>query len=148
MRRSGPRRSRVVTCPRSNTLLGTGLPDYALWKRCGISFVYGTDSLASVPGFDLFEEARQVLVTLPEEGRTVLRRLTLGGAQALGFDSRTGSLEAGKAADLAILRMEDAQSCNEDRIVEKGSACGISATWVGGDLLYTEYLTGRAPSLL
>jgi cytosine/adenosine deaminase-related metal-dependent hydrolase len=138
----------LVTCPRSNTLLGTGLPDYGLWKRCGISFVYGTDSLASVPGFDLFEEARQVLGILPEEGRTVLRRLTLGGAQALGFDSRTGSLKAGKAADLTILRMEGARSCNEDRIVEKGSARGISATWVGGDLLYTEDLTGRAPSLL
>ncbi|MFC1657115.1 amidohydrolase family protein [Candidatus Moduliflexota bacterium] len=136
----------LVTCPRSNILLGTGLPDYALWKRCGISFVYGTDSLASVPGFDLFEEARQVLGILPEEARTVLRRLTLGGARALGLDRQTGSLEAGKAADLAILRMEDAGSCDADDIVGKGSARRISATWVGGDLLYSADLTGRAPS--
>ncbi len=126
----------LVTCPRSNLLLRCGLPRYRRWEEHGVRFVYGTDSLASVPSFDLFEEARAVRAVLPERGETILERLTLGGAEALGFDDITGSLEPGKAADYAVIRLEGAADCTEDDLIVRASARSVAATAVGGRVLY------------
>jgi 5-methylthioadenosine/S-adenosylhomocysteine deaminase len=137
----------VATCPRSNLLLGCGLPDYAAWKRAGVSFTYGTDSLASVPSFDLFAEARAVRAVLPESPETILRRLTLGGAEALGLGDITGSLEPGKAADIALVRLPGGLGSVGD-IVTLASAGHVKATMVAGNFLYREpnsarYFPGR-----
>jgi 5-methylthioadenosine/S-adenosylhomocysteine deaminase len=125
----------MVTCPRSNALLRCGIPDYQTWRKAGIRFVYGTDSLASVPDFDLFEEARMVRRSLPESGSVILRRLTLGAAEALGL-ARSGSLEPGKHADLALLRISAGSAATEEDVVTQGAVSRISATVVGGRLLY------------
>ncbi len=125
----------MVTCPRSNALLRCGIPDYQRWRKAGIRFVYGTDSLASVPDFDLFEEARLVRRSLPESGSVILRRLTLGAAEALGL-AGSGSLEAGRDADLALLRIPAGSAATEEDVVTQGAVSRIAATVVGGRLLY------------
>lgn len=128
---------RLTTCPRSNLLLGSGLPDYRLWAGSGISFTYGTDSLASVPSFDLFREARVVGEHLREGAEDVLRRLTLGGAETLGFEPETGSVEVGKAADLILLKVPNARSCRAEDIVLRASAKDVEMTMVSGRVVYT-----------
>jgi 5-methylthioadenosine/S-adenosylhomocysteine deaminase len=135
----------LVTCPRSNLHLGCGLPDYPAWQGAGVKFCYGTDSLASVPSFDLFAEARMVRDILPEDGTDVLRRLTLGGAEALELGAVTGSLEPGKSADIVLLRLPPGAG-TEDDVVTLGSPGRVAATMVGGRFLYRAPRPGRPPS--
>jgi cytosine/adenosine deaminase-related metal-dependent hydrolase len=64
----------------------------------------GTDSLASNPDLNLLAEARFIRQRFPDfPGDQLLRMLTLSGAEALGWDQETGSLAAGKSADLIVL---------------------------------------------
>jgi len=125
----------IASCPRSNTLLTGDRPEYRLWQERGVRFTYGTDSLASAPSFDLFEEARLAGADLPGKPEAVLRRLTLGGAEALGLAETTGSLERGKAADLILLRLDNASGCTAGDVIRKGSADRIKAVMVDGRFL-------------
>jgi 5-methylthioadenosine/S-adenosylhomocysteine deaminase len=75
------------------------VPDFL---RHGIAVGLGTDSLASVPTLDLWDEMRACLAA--HRGRVapadVLAMATLGGARALGLAGQVGSVEVGKRADL------------------------------------------------
>ena len=126
----------LVTCPRSNRLLGAGVPPYRLWSRLGIPFAYGTDSLASVPDFDLFQEARVVRDQLSESGDAILRRLTLGGAEAIGLGDVTGSIAAGKFADFILLEFDNPRGCTAENIINSASPSRVAATIVGGRTQY------------
>ena len=110
-------------------------PDYRSWQEKGVPFTYGTDSLASAPSFDLFEEARLAGADLPGKPEAVLRRLTLGGAEALGLAETVGSLESGKAADLILLRLDNASGCTAGDVIREGSVNRIKATMVDGRFL-------------
>jgi cytosine/adenosine deaminase-related metal-dependent hydrolase len=132
----GRRRTSIASCPRSNTMLTGQRPDFRSWQDRGVRFAYGTDSLASTPSFDLFEEARLAGADLPGKPEAVLRRLTLGGAEALGLARTAGSLEKGKAADLILLRLDNASGCTVGDVIKKGSAAGIKAAMVDGRFLY------------
>ena len=99
----------VAHCPASNAKLGHGIAPLAALLAAGITVGIGTDSVASNDRMDLLEEAR--LATLMASAREarhdalgavrVLELATLGGARALGLADEIGSLEVGKAADLA-----------------------------------------------
>ncbi|OGB93343.1 MAG: hypothetical protein A2Z31_08240 [candidate division NC10 bacterium RBG_16_65_8] len=93
---------RVAHCPRSNRLLSRGTAPVPRFLSHGIPVGLGTDSLASAPDLDLWQEMRAALAT--HAGRldpaAVLEMGTLGGARALGMADRVGSLEAGKRADV------------------------------------------------
>jgi 5-methylthioadenosine/S-adenosylhomocysteine deaminase len=95
----------VAHCPRSNARLSGGTAPVADFLRHGIAVGLGTDSLASVPTLDLWEEMRACLTAhrgglTPED---VLAMATLGGARALHLSDRVGSLEVGKRADLTAV---------------------------------------------
>jgi len=72
----------------------------------------GTDSLASVPSLDLWDEMRAALTA--HAGRlspeAVLGLATLGGARALGLEDSIGSLAPGKRADLIAVGAEAKKS--------------------------------------
>src|SRR3989442_9348900 len=53
----------VAHCPRSNAELGCGVAPLAELRAAGALVGVGTDSPASAPSFDFFEELRSVLLS-------------------------------------------------------------------------------------
>ena len=92
----------VAHCPRSNAVHRHGRLPLDLLRAAGVPVGIGTDSVVSVGELDLWAEAE----TVGLRGDAALRALTIEGARALGWESEIGSLEVGKAADLAVLTAE------------------------------------------
>ncbi len=88
----------IAHCPRSNSAHGHGSAPLAAFRRTGLRVGLGTDSVVSVGDLDLWAEAQAAGL----DGEEALRALTLDGARALGWERDIGSLEVGKAADLAV----------------------------------------------
>ena len=135
----------VAHCPRSNGFLGCGVARVAELQAAGITVAIATDSPASTPSFDLFEEMRMAIVLArgraerPDaySARDALEAATLGGARILGLESELGSLVPGKRADLAIVDLAEAPfDPVEDpvaAVVLGGSPDRVAATLVGGE---------------
>jgi 5-methylthioadenosine/S-adenosylhomocysteine deaminase len=101
----------VAHVPASN--LKSGRPIAPAWRmqQAGIRLGLATDGPLSGNGMDLqgvltlfpklqkTRESRRDIVS----AREALRAATLGGAEALGMADRVGSLEVGKAADVALV---------------------------------------------
>jgi 5-methylthioadenosine/S-adenosylhomocysteine deaminase len=105
----------VAHCPASNAKLGHGIAPLCELLAAGVRVGLGSDSVASNNRMDIAEEARlAILMQCARIGdptcidsRAALELATLGGARALGLDAETGSLEPGKAADLAAFPLSD-----------------------------------------
>lgn len=138
----------VAHCPRSNALLGCGTAPLAVLREAGVRVAIATDSPASTPSFDMFDELRTaVMAARAREQRPdalltsdALELATLGGAQVLGLDEEVGSLVPGKRADLTVLSMAESPFLPwEDpvsAVVLGGSPDRIVATLVDGDERY------------
>lgn len=103
----------VVHCPSSNLKLGSGIAPVAKLLEEGISVSLGADGAACNNRLDMFTEMRtaallQKVLHGPEvlPANRVLRMATIDGARALGLDAEIGSIEVGKRADLAIVRLD------------------------------------------
>jgi 5-methylthioadenosine/S-adenosylhomocysteine deaminase len=90
----------VAHCPRSNARLSDGTAPVAEFLARGIPVGLGTDSLASVPTLDLWDEMRAAAQAGGLTPSQILEMATLGGARALGLADQVGSLAVGKRADL------------------------------------------------
>ncbi len=103
----------VAHCPRSNALLGCGVAPLAAMRAAGIVVGLGTDSPASAPSFDVFEEMRAAVYAARALERQpgallaadVLRLATADAARALRIDDKVGTLTPGKRADLAVVSL-------------------------------------------
>ena len=103
----------VVTNPASNMKLGNGFAPIGKMVEMGVNVCLGTDGAASNNSLNMFRELG--LLTLIHKGvnktpqcisaREGFRIATINGAKALGLEEETGSIEAGKKADLAILNL-------------------------------------------
>src|SRR3989454_2727953 len=138
----------VAHCPRSNAALGCGVAPLAELRAVDARVGVGTDSPASAPSFDFFEELRSVVLSArARAGRPdvlsaadALDLGTLGSALALGLDAEIGSLVPGKRADLAVvsfagsayLPWEDPAAA----VVFGGSPDRVVATYVDGEARY------------
>jgi aminodeoxyfutalosine deaminase len=117
----------VVYCPRTHAAFGHPPHPFREFLARGVRVALGTDSLASNPDLDLLAEARFLHQRYPDvPGSTVLRLATLSGAEALGWQDETGSLEPGKSADLVVVPLppEDGRDPHDlvlqsDRPVER-----------------------------
>lgn len=105
-------RTNVVHCPSSNLKLGSGIAPVAKLLDRDISVSLGADGAACNNRLDMFTEMRtaallQKAMHGPEvlTARRVLRMATIDGARAMGLDAEIGSLEAGKRADVTVIRM-------------------------------------------
>jgi 5-methylthioadenosine/S-adenosylhomocysteine deaminase len=138
----------IAHCPRSNAALGCGVAPLAELRAAGARVGVGTDSPASAPSFDFFEEVRSIVLTArARAGRPdvlsaadALELGTLGSARALGLDAEIGSLVAGKRADLAVISLAGSAYLPwEDpaaAIVFGGSPDRVVATYVDGEARY------------
>lgn len=91
----------LVTCPRSNQWVGVGVPPIERFYLSGVPIAIGTDSLASVPDLNLFEELKVMRWIGPGvPASRLLESATLIGARALGLDQELGSLTPGKRAEI------------------------------------------------
>jgi 5-methylthioadenosine/S-adenosylhomocysteine deaminase len=104
--------TRVSHCPSSNLKLGSGIAPVVDLLQKGVSVTLGADGAACNNRLDMFTEMRtaallQKVTHGPEalNAETVLRMATIGGARALGLDNEIGSLEIGKRADVALVRL-------------------------------------------
>lgn len=138
----------VAHCPRSNAALGCGVAPLAELREAGARVGVGTDSPASAPSFDFFEELRSVVLSArARAGRPdvlspsqALELGTLGSARALGLDTEVGSLVPGKRADAAVVSLAGSPYLPwEDpagAVVLGGSPDRVVATYVDGELRY------------
>jgi 5-methylthioadenosine/S-adenosylhomocysteine deaminase len=103
----------VIHCPESNLKLASGFCPVHKLQQAGINVALGTDGTASNNDLDMFGEMRSAALlakavagdasALP--AAEALRMATLNGARALGLDEITGSLVAGKAADITAVHL-------------------------------------------
>lgn len=101
----------VVYCPRTHAAFGHEPHPFRRLLADGIRVVLGTDSLASNPDLDVLAEARYLYRQYPDVlPATLLRMITLSGAEALGWAKETGSLSPGKSADLVVLPLSPGAS--------------------------------------
>ena len=143
----------VAHCPRSNGYLGCGVAPLDELLAAGVAVSIATDSPASTPSLDMFEELRTAIVAArARAGRPdalpsarALELATLGGARVLGLDHQLGSLVAGKQADLAIISLSDSPfDPVEDpatAVVLGGSPDRVTATLVAGEARYLKGTT-------
>lgn len=93
-----------ATNPNANLYIENRLPDYRIFIENNARVTIGTDSLASNWQLNILEEMKTIAryqSYVPFE--TMLRWATLNGAEALGFDDKLGSIEAGKKPGLNLL---------------------------------------------
>jgi 5-methylthioadenosine/S-adenosylhomocysteine deaminase len=117
-------------------------------REAGVQVCIATDSPASTPSFDMFEEMRFAIAGARARERRpdalsaadALELATLGGARALGLADRIGSLVAGKEADLAVVSLAGGPFLPwEDPVtaaVLGGSPDRVVATLVSGESRY------------
>jgi cytosine/adenosine deaminase-related metal-dependent hydrolase len=108
--RLAARGTNVVHCPSSNLKLASGVAPIPELLAEGIHVALGADGAPCNNNLDAFVELRlAALVHKPRvgaAGMTALQALelaTVGGARALGWAERIGSLETGKRADLIVV---------------------------------------------
>lgn len=104
----------VVHCPDSNMKLASGICPVADLDAAGVNVCIGTDGAASNNDLSLLAEMRQTALLAkvfsgnPEAvpAARALSMATIHGARALGMEDAIGSIEAGKQADLAAIRLD------------------------------------------
>lgn len=97
----------VATCPMSNRYFGHGAAPVVAMRRAGVRVGVGSDSMASNSRMDVLAEARAALAA--ETGTPAGRELAMAtrdGARALGLHAVAGTLEVGRAADLAAFALD------------------------------------------
>jgi 5-methylthioadenosine/S-adenosylhomocysteine deaminase len=100
----------LLHCPSSNLKLASGVAPVPELAACGIPVSLGADGAPCNNNLDAFVEMRlAALIHRPRLGadtlpaRQIVKMATVGGARALGLESRIGSLELGKRADLIVV---------------------------------------------
>jgi cytosine/adenosine deaminase-related metal-dependent hydrolase len=103
----------VAHCPSSNARLGAGIARVPRMLAAGVPVGLGVDGAASNESGELHTELRNALLLHRARGgekalnaRQALRLGTYGGAQVLGRQEETGSVEPGKLADLALWKLD------------------------------------------
>ncbi len=124
-------------------------------RRAGVTVALGTDNVAANNGYDMVAEMRIAgLAASHREGRAqplssreLVRMATIEGAQALGLDHETGSIEAGKAADIIAIDTTGAGYSEtpdpETLLVYSGSGRDVRHVWVAGDHLVADRRLSR-----
>jgi 5-methylthioadenosine/S-adenosylhomocysteine deaminase len=139
----------VVHCPSSNLKLGSGIAPIVKLLEEGISVSLGADGAACNNRLDMFTEMRTAALLQnalhgPEvlPASRVLRMATIDGARAMGLDSEIGSLEVGKRADVAVVRLDRLHSTPVTDVVSalvySAEPDDVDTVIIDGDLVMRE----------
>jgi cytosine/adenosine deaminase-related metal-dependent hydrolase len=100
----------VVICPRSNGILGAGIPKVARMLERGCTIAIGTDNVM-LNSPDMFKEmdyiwkASRATEKKIISARDILKMSTINAADILGLNS--GCIEAGRSADLLFINKKN-----------------------------------------
>lgn len=132
--------------PVSNMKLASGIAPVKALRAAGVPVGLGTDGEKENNNLDMFEElkAASLLAKLRDHDAAaigawdVLRMGTVEGARALGLGDRTGSIEAGKQADIIAI---DTRTPRLTPYFDAGPNANLAANLVhavrGGDVRMT-----------
>lgn len=115
MKRMAKAGTRVVHCPSANLALASGIADVVSMRAAGMVVALGADGAPCNNRMDPFTELRQAALLARVRTKDAaalaamdaLAMLTIDGARAMGIDAEVGSVEVGKKADLAVVRIDD-----------------------------------------
>lgn len=134
----------VVHCPESNLKLASGFCPVHKLLNAGVNVALGTDGPASNNDLDMLGEMRTAALLgkgIAEDASavpasTALRMATLNGAIAMGLGAETGSLEAGKSADIVAIELDSIETQPFYNVISQlVYATGrdkVSDTWIAG----------------
>jgi 5-methylthioadenosine/S-adenosylhomocysteine deaminase len=139
------RGAHLAHCPASNLKLASGIAPVAQLLRDGLNFGIGTDGAASNNRLDMLSEVR--LAALLVKGASgdaaalsahqALHAATLGGACALGWQDRIGSLVVGKQADMVAIRLDAPHQLPvfdpASHVVYTAGREDVDEVWVAGE---------------
>jgi 5-methylthioadenosine/S-adenosylhomocysteine deaminase len=138
----------IAHCPTSNLKLGSGIAPVAKMLNQSINIGLGTDGVASNNRLDMFAEMRLAALLVKGVNQDpsllpaseVLKMATINAAKSLGLAKQIGSIELGKQADFAAVKLSDfTVSPCYDPISHLVYVCGrehVTHTWVAGNLRY------------
>jgi 5-methylthioadenosine/S-adenosylhomocysteine deaminase len=142
LRESG---SAVTHCPSSNLKLGSGVADVVRLRQARITVGIGSDGAACNNELDGFQEVRLATLlarTLRGQGAftatDALLMATRDGARALHLGEETGSLVAGRRADILVIDSERLAGPGGDpvaRIVFGGGSRGVRDVLIDGTFI-------------
>lgn len=140
----------VAHCPESNLKLASGFCPVEKLRRHGINVCLGTDGAASNNDLDMFSEMRTAALLAKAVSSdaaalpafAALKMATLDGARAMGLDHLTGSLEAGKRADIVAVRLDELNTLPVhnpvSHLVYATNSTQVSHVWVNGKQLLNQ----------
>ncbi|WP_350016943.1 TRZ/ATZ family hydrolase [Rhodanobacter sp. IGA1.0] len=134
----------VVHCPESNLKLASGFCPAEKLRAAGVNVAIGTDGCASNNDLDMFGEMRTAALLAKAvagdaaafDAAFALRAATLNGARAIGLEAKIGSIEVGKQADFAAVRLSDLETQPMFHVISQlVYATGrhqVSDVWIAG----------------
>jgi 5-methylthioadenosine/S-adenosylhomocysteine deaminase len=135
----------IAHCPESNLKLASGFAPIEALRRAGANIALGTDGAASNNDLDLIGEmktAAQLAKAVAKDAAALdasaaLHMATLGGAKALGWDERIGSIEVGKDADLTTIALDEFDTLPVynaiSQVVYASNRRDVRDVWVRGE---------------
>jgi len=143
------KKARIAHCPSANLKLGSGIAPIPKYLKEGIQVSLGADGASCNNNLSMFMEMRLAsLIQKPVYGsevldaETIFRLATIEGAKSLHIQNETGSIEAGKKADLVLIDLDSTRhSLSDDDkdiysdIVFASSSQNISDVMVDGKWL-------------
>lgn len=126
-------------------------------RAAGVTVALGTDNVAANNSYDMVSEMRvaglvashRERTAQPLSSRDLIRMATIEGAKALGLEHEIGSLEIGKAADIAAFDLSGAGYSEtpdpETLLVYSGCGRDLRHLWVGGEQLVQNRSLTRRP---
>jgi len=140
----------VVHCPESNMKLASGFCPVHRLLEAGVNVALGTDGAASNNNLDMLDEMKSAALLGKAVGglatavpaHTALQMATINGARALGIQAHTGSLTAGKSADMIAIDLSSL-ACQPvydpvSQIVYTASREQVTDVWVAGRRLLSD----------